>query len=75
MKISQVKAILEKALADPAVGDVDFIVNTEVDGHFCLEFGREVDVIQVPLDDDLTKLTTVVAVLNFDMGDMEEEDV
>lgn len=73
MKISEVKAVLERALKE--VGDVEFIVNTEVDGQFCLEFGRDVDIIQVPVNDDNTQLETVVAVLNFNMDDMEQEDV
>ena len=57
MKISQAIEMLK--MAQDQVGDVDVMSLTEVDGHFCCEFERTFEIIQIP--DEAENEITVVA--------------
>lgn len=63
MKLSETIQLLQEFKDE--VGDVEFVVMTEVDGQFYVEPNRTVDIVEFPAESGLPA-GPIVAVLNFD---------
>ncbi len=60
MKISE--AIVKLTQYQKEVGDVEFVVLTDLDGGFVVEHGRNCEIVELPNEDE-TGFETVVAFL------------
>lgn len=73
MKISEIRKKLEEF--EKEVGDVEFVVMTEVDGRFCVESDRDIDIVTLPTEEDENLPEgPIVAVMNFGFDQVEGEE-